>query len=79
MGPILFTIYINDLDDEIKSKILKFTDHIKLTGRMSNDKQIQIIKEDLTVLSNWVSVWEIPLHILTVVIWKPNTRCFERS
>jgi hypothetical protein len=63
LGPILFTIYINDLDDEIKSKILKFADDTKLTGRVSNDKQRQTIKEDLAVLSNWASVWEMPFNI----------------
>ena len=26
LGPILFLIYINDLDDDITSKVLKFTD-----------------------------------------------------
>ena len=63
LGPILFTIYINDLDDEIKRKILKFADDTKLTGRVSNDKQRQIIKEDLIVLSNWAKVWEMPFNI----------------
>ena len=33
MGPILFTIFINDLDDNLKSKILKFADDTKLVGR----------------------------------------------
>ena len=56
-------VYINDLDDEIKSKILKFADDTKLMGRVKNDKQRQIIKEDLTALSNWASVWEMPFNI----------------
>ena len=30
MGPILFVIYINDLDDDITSKVLKFADDTKV-------------------------------------------------
>ena len=30
---------------------------------MSNDKQRQFFKEDLTVLSNWASAWEMLLNI----------------
>ena len=30
LGPIVFLIYINDLDDDIKSKVLKFADDTKV-------------------------------------------------
>ena len=30
MGPLLFLIYINDLDDNIKSNVLKFADDTKV-------------------------------------------------
>jgi len=33
LGPTLFTILINDLDDDIKSDMLKFADDVKLIGR----------------------------------------------
>jgi hypothetical protein len=34
LGPVLFTIYINDLDKEIISRLLKFADDIKLVGKI---------------------------------------------
>ena len=40
LGPLLFTIYINDLEDGISSKMLKFADDSKLWG-----KQIQRVIE----------------------------------
>ena len=30
IGPIISLIYINDLDDDITSKVLKLTDHTKV-------------------------------------------------
>ena len=34
MGPILFVIYINDLDDDITSKVLKFADDTKVFRKL---------------------------------------------
>ena len=43
LGPILFLIYIyiNDLEDDISSKVLKFADDTKLFRKVTNvtDKQ----------------------------------------
>ena len=37
LGPILFLIYINDLDDSITSKVLKFADDTKLFRKVNTD------------------------------------------
>ena len=34
LGPILFLIYINDLDDDITSKVLKFAEYKKCSGKL---------------------------------------------
>ena len=41
LGPILFLIYINDLEDDISSKVLKFADDTKVFKRL---QMIQINK-----------------------------------
>ena len=50
LGPILFLIYINDLEDDISSKVLKFADDTKVFRRVTNvtDKQ-----DDLDKLVEW--------------------------
>jgi ribonuclease P/MRP protein subunit RPP40 len=57
LGPILFLIYINDADDEIESKILKFADDIKLYRRITNEEDVTKLQEDLAMLCKWSREW----------------------
>ena len=63
LGPILFTVYINDLEDRVKSKILKFADDTKLMGRGGTYNRGETIKNDLMMLENWARDWEMPFNI----------------
>ena len=48
LGPILFLIYyINDLEDDISSKVLKFADDRKLFRKVTNDTDKQSLQDDL--------------------------------
>ncbi len=55
LGPVLFLIYINDLDVGIMSWLLKFADDTKLLSRVSNPKERDQLQEDLNLL---VVDWE---------------------
>ena len=44
LGPILFLIYINDLDDDITSKVLKFADDTKVFRKIKSDAVDSIYK-----------------------------------
>ena len=37
LGPLLFLIYINDLDNNITSSVLKFADDTKVFRKVNND------------------------------------------
>ena len=41
LGPILFLIFLNDLDDDLSSKVLTFADHTKVfrTVKTNADKK----------------------------------------
>ena len=41
LGPILFLLYINDLDDDITSKVLKFADDTKVFRKIKSDADRQ--------------------------------------
>ena len=47
LGPLLFLIYINDLDVGIISKLCKSADDTKLGGRVVNHLDVKRLREDL--------------------------------
>ena len=53
LGPTLSTTYINDIDENIKSQILKFADDTKLMAPVSNQEQITELQEDLASAFHW--------------------------
>ena len=53
LGPILFLIYINDLEDDISSKVLKSADDTKVFRKVTNDTDKQSLQDDLDKLIKW--------------------------
>ena len=39
LGPLLFLIFINDLEDDITNRLLKFADDSKLYGKVQSEVQ----------------------------------------
>ena len=58
-GPILFLIYINDLDDSITSNVLKFADDTKLFRKVNTDGDKQHLQNDLDRLVKWSEKWQM--------------------
>lgn len=53
LGPVLFNVFINDLDEGIEGKLIKFADDTKL-GDVANTKQDRDrIQKDLDKLQQW--------------------------
>ena len=59
LGPILFLIYINDLDDSITSNVLKFVDDTKLFRKVNTDGDKQHLQNDLDRLVKWSEKWQM--------------------
>lgn len=57
LGPLLFLIYINDLDCGITTKISKFADDTKIGGKALTTGDCEIIQKDLDNLSTWSDKW----------------------
>ena len=63
LGPLLFLVYINDLEDGIKSSILKFADDTKMFRKISNTGDTRQLQEDLDVLIQWSKKWQMLFNV----------------
>jgi len=63
LGPILFVLYINDIDDSLNSKILKFADDTKLYGAVNSVAGIESLRLDMQKLVLWSTEWQMLLNI----------------
>ena len=61
LEPILFLIYIyiNDLDDDITSKVLKFADDTKVFRKIKSDADRQHLQDDFNKLIEWSEKWQM--------------------
>ena len=59
LDPILFLIYINDLEDDISSKELNFADDTKVFRKVTNYTDKQSLQDDLDNLVKWSEKWQM--------------------
>ena len=57
LRPVLFLIFIDDIDIPIDSSILKFADDIKLFRRVCSDSDSDILQDDIDKLEKWCRDW----------------------
>ncbi|KAF7239045.1 RNA-directed DNA polymerase from mobile element jockey [Varanus komodoensis] len=53
LGPVLFNIFINDLDEQVQGKIIRFADDTKLGGIANTLEDRMKIQGDLHKLEHW--------------------------
>ena len=63
LGPVLFLIFIDDLDEGIVSRILKFEDDTKVFGRVRNQEERMILQRDLDKLVKWSEDWQMKFNV----------------
>ena len=60
LGPILFTIFINDLPDTIESTCKIFADDTKIFNKPTSSIKIQ---DDLLKLQSWSEKWQLGFNV----------------
>jgi len=59
LGPLLFLIYIIDLEFGIDNWILKFADDTKIFTRITDDNDWHSLQDDLSKLTTWSEKWQM--------------------
>ena len=59
LGPLLFIIYVNHMDNDISSNISKFADDTKIYRDIKSDSDSSLLQNDLGKLVLWASEWQM--------------------
>ena len=59
LGPILFLVNINDLEEEVAGKILKFAYYTKLFTKTKEIGDKQKLQDDIDKLVKWSEKWQM--------------------
>lgn len=63
LGPVLFLIYINDLEEGIENWILKFADDSKIFSRIQDADDHLRLQKDLNQLLEWSREWQMKFNV----------------
>ena len=63
LGPILFLVYINDLDVGILSSLGKFADDSKLMKSICSNEDVNSVRNDLKILESWAEAWQMEFNV----------------
>ena len=63
LGPILFLMFIDDLDEGLTSRILKFADDTEIFRVVKGPEDRNALQEDLRRLSDWSEVWQMKFNV----------------
>ena len=59
LGPILFLVYVSDLEEGVTGKMLKFADDTKLFRKVKEIGDIQNVQDDIDKLVKWSEKWQM--------------------
>ena len=63
LGPLLFIIYINDLDVGLVSKVSKFADDTKIGINAADPTAVRDLQSDLEKIGRWSEEWQMPFNV----------------
>src|SRR6266516_3374562 len=63
LGPVLFTIFINELEENVINNVLKFADDSKLWGRVETLEDRLSLQKDLDILGDWAIKNKMPFNV----------------
>ena len=62
LGPLLFILFVNDLDEVVSSSISKFADDTKVYSSVSTHQDSISLQNDLDKLVEWSNTWQMKFN-----------------
>ena len=62
LGPLLFIIYINDLDNGVSSNFGKLADDTKIGQKICSQRDNDILQRELDLLQEWAKKWQMEFN-----------------
>ena len=62
LGPLLFVIFINDLDEEVEGWVGKFADDTKVGGVVDSLEGCQKLQRDIDRMQDWAEKWQMDFN-----------------
>jgi len=63
LGPLLFVMFVNAIDDCVAGKILKFADDAKIYGTVISAEDVSALQSDLSSLVAWSKEWQMLFNV----------------
>ena len=63
LGPVLFIIFIDDSEENVASKILKFADDTKVIARVGTVQEVERLRDYLRKLFQWAEDWQMMFNV----------------
>jgi len=67
LGPVLFIVFVNNLDVNVKGKMFKSADDAKIMGSVGSKEGFDMLREDLVTLFKWSENWQRMFNAL--LLW----------
>ena len=68
LGPLMFLLYINDIDENISSTIRLFADDCIMYRIIDSLEDSLCLQRDLSTILNWTKKWQMQLNIEKCVV-----------
>ena len=62
LGPVPFVVFIDDIDENICSTVLKFADDTKVVARVGTEDR-EVLRRDLVSLFGWSQDWQMLFNL----------------
>ena len=79
LGPLLFLLYINDIETSLSSTIRLFADDSAIYREIRDDNDTTILQNDLSKLQQWADLWQMSFNIKKCKVLKITRRTKHKN